>query len=162
MARRLPLPDRAMVRFEGQPFYLEFIAQAMEVVGDPDWRCLIGPADTFESGVPVGYKVAIPRAPLVFPPKVKNRTLDQSVFAEEAQNYKSAEEFADKLEEKFREDESKGWMFPTSAGALKSQLPGSTVLIAAMGAIPKPDGSVRPIHDGTQFVQVNNNMKIED
>jgi len=72
----------------------------------------------------------------VFPPKVKSRALDQFVFSEEASNYKSAEEFAEKLEEKFREDESKGWMFPTTAGVVKSQFPDSTLLIAAMGAIP--------------------------
>ena len=31
-----------------------------------------------------------------------------------------------------------------------------------MGAIPKPDGTVRPIHDGTHFVQVNNHIEIQD
>ena len=31
-----------------------------------------------------------------------------------------------------------------------------------MGAIEKPDGSVRPLHDGTHFVQVNNHIKFQD
>ena len=162
MASRLPMPGQAVLRADGQPFYLEFISQAMEIIGDPDWGMLVGPGDTFSSGVRVGYKEQIQRAPKVFPPKVKSRALDQSIFSEEASNYKSAEEFAEKLESKFREDESRGWMFPTTAGVVKSQFPDSTLLIAAMGAIPKPDGSVRPIHDGTHFAQVNNNIKIED
>ena len=31
-----------------------------------------------------------------------------------------------------------------------------------MGAIKKPDGSVRSIHDGTHFVQVNNGIRFTD
>ena len=35
-------------------------------------------------------------------------------------------------------------------------------MVAALGAIKKPDGSVRPLHDGTHYVQVNNRIVIND
>ena len=53
-------------------------------------------------------------------------------------------------------------MFPTTLGVLREKYPDKPVLIAAMGAIKKPDGSVRPIHDGTHFVQVNNGIQFTD
>lgn len=49
MASRLPMPGQAVFSADGQPFYLEF-SQAMEIIG------VVGPGDTFSSGVPVGYK----------------------------------------------------------------------------------------------------------
>ena len=67
-----------------------------------------------------------------------------------------------KLEEKFREEEELGRMYPTTIGVLQSLFPDRPVLVAAMGAIPKSDGSVRPVHDATHFVQVNNKILIED
>ena len=71
-------------------------------------------------------------------------------------------EHSAKLEEKFREDEKKGMMFCSTMGVLKKKYPDQPILIAAMGAIEKPDGGVRPLHDGTHFVQVNNNIKFQD
>ena len=35
-------------------------------------------------------------------------------------------------------------------------------MVAALGAIAKPDGSVRPLHDGTHYVQVNNGIRFSD
>lgn len=43
------MPGQAVFSADGQPFYLEF-SQAMEIIG------VVGPGDTFSSGVPVGYK----------------------------------------------------------------------------------------------------------
>jgi len=73
-----------------------------------------------------------------------------------------AEQYSKELEEKFRKEESKGWMYPTTQGVLANKYPGTPVLVAALGAIPKPDGTVRPIHDGTHYVQVNNHIEIQD
>ena len=53
-------------------------------------------------------------------------------------------------------------MYPTTLGALKAEFPHRPTLVAAMGAIPKPDGSVRPVHDGTHFVQLNNKIISQD
>ena len=161
-AEVLPMPEQALHRATGQPFYLSLLSQGLRILEDPDWEILISPADGFEVGVPVGYKAPLPRTPEVFPPKRKQRSLDESQFMEEARNYKSAVEHSAKLEEKFREDEKKGMMFCSTMGVLKKKYPDQPILIAAMGAIEKPDGGVRPLHDGTHYVQVNNNIKFQD
>lgn len=83
----------------------------------------------------------------------------QSTGLVEAPNYKSADEMSQDLE-KFREDA--GLMFPSTVGALKQLNPGRPILIAPMGAIRKPNGDVRPLHDGTHGVQVNNAIEIKD
>ena len=88
-ASRLRDPEVAMFRSENQPFFLEMMSQALQVVGDPDWGSLCGDGDNFTNGVPVGYKVALKRTELVFAPKLKHRALDESSFKDEAGNYKS-------------------------------------------------------------------------
>eukprot|EP00435_Cladocopium_sp_Y103_P024615 s4687_g6.t1 len=161
-AALLPMPANATKRAEGQPFLLDMMAQTLKIQGDPDYEILVSHKDSFASGVPVGYGEPIPPAPEVFRLRTKQSNLDSSEYMEEARNYKSAVENKEGLEAKFREDESKGMMFPTTMGVLKEKYPGQPILVAAMGAIKKPDGSVRPIHDGTHFVQVNNGIQFTD
>ena len=45
-------------------------------------------------------------------------------------------------------------------GVLQAMYPSKEIMVAALGAIKKPDGSVRPLHDGTHYVQVNNRIVI--
>ena len=161
-ARLLPRPQSAVEIPEGQPFLLELMSQTLEIFGDPDWMILTTDKESFATGVPVGYGKPLPRVPSVFPERVKQSKLDESEYMAVAKNYKSAEENSKGLEEKFREDESAGLMFPTTMGVLQSMYPSQEILVAALGAIKKPDGSVRPLHDGTHFVQVNNNIVIND
>ena len=47
-------------------------------------------------------------------------------------------------------------------GVLQSMFPSQEIMVAALGDIKKPDGSVRPLHDGTHYVQVNNRIVIND
>ena len=161
-ARLLPRPQSAVEIPEGQPFLLELMSQTLEIFGDPDWMILTTDKESFASGVPVGYDKPLLRVPSVFPERVKQSRLDESEYMSVAKNYKSAEENSKGLEEKFREDKSAGLMFPTTMGVLQSMYPSQEILVAALGAIKKPDGSVRPLHDGTHFVQVNNNIVIND
>ena len=51
-------------------------------------------------------------------------------------------------------------MYPSTLGALKAEFPGKPILVAALGAIAKLDGNVRPLHDRTHYVQVNNGIII--
>ena len=139
---------------------LELMSQTLEIFGDPDWMILTTDKESFATGVPVGYGKPLPRVPAVFPEKVKQSKLDESEYMSVAKNYKSAEENSKGLEEKFKEDESLGLMFPTTMGVLQSMYPFEEILVAALGAIKKPDGSVRPLHDGTHYVQVNNHIEI--
>lgn len=83
---------------DGQPFYLSLLSQGLRLLEDPDWEILTSLNDGFEVGDPVGYKSPLPRTPEVFPPKKKQRTLDESQYQEEARNCKSAIEHADKLD----------------------------------------------------------------
>ena len=52
-------------------------------------------------------------------------------------------------------------MFPSKVGVLQQEY-GSNLRIAAMAAIQKPDGSVRPLHDATHSVMVNHSIKYQD
>ena len=158
----LAAPSNAMRRAEGQPFFLDLMAQTLRIQEDPDFEVLVSSKDSYSTGVPVGYEEPIPPVPEVFRPRLKQSNLDSSDYLEEARNYRSAVENMEGLEQKFREDESKGMMYPTTMGVLKEKYPGKPILVAAMGAIKKPDGSVRPIHDGTHFVQVNNGIQFTD
>ena len=161
-ASLLEVPNSALMIAEGQPFMVDMMAQTLKVLEDPDWELLTSVPDSFSSGVPVGYKEPIPRTPDVFPERLKQSNLDDSICQEISLNYKSAEEHSEGLEKKFREDEAAGMMYPSTLGALKSEFPGKPILVAALGAIAKPDGSVRPLHDGTHYVQVNNGIKFLD
>ena len=58
------------------------------------------------------------------------------------------------LLEKFREEVELGRMESSTYGALKQRYGEENLRIASMGAIQKPDGSVRPVHDGTHGVHV--------
>ena len=157
-----PVPSSAVQKAEGQPFLLDLMAQTLKIQGDPDSEILVASKDSFTTGVPVGYEEPIPPAPEVFRTRTKQSNLDASEYMEEARNYKSAVENQEGLESKFREDEAQGMMYPTTMGVLRERYPGKPILVAAMGAIKKPDGSVRPIHDGTHFVQVNNAIRFTD
>eukprot|EP00439_Symbiodinium_sp_Y106_P019372 s7039_g2.t1 len=146
--------------WKGQPFFLRALACTAEVLEDPDWQILIEGTDCYVTGVPVGFEEELPRVPQVFELKTKSRKLDESDPEHDRKNYPSAEISAEELRAKFREEELAGRMQPTTLGALKSDYPESRIRIASMGAIVKPDGSVRPIHDGTHGVGVNNGIAL--
>ena len=161
-AATLPSKEMALVVPERQPFLLGLIGQSLEVFGDPDFAVYMEGTDSFWTGVPVGYDEPLPRVPSIFPKKEKARPLDDSEFNSMAGNYKSAEGMADDLEKKFKEEEMLGRMIPTTLGRLKTEFPERHPLVAAMGAIRKPNGDVRPLHDGTHYVQLNNQIVFQD
>lgn len=161
-AALLSSKDMALVVPEREPFLLGLIGQSLEACGDPDFAIYMEGTDSFWTGVPVGYDEPLPRIPAIFPQKEKARPLDDSEFNSMACNYKSAEGMADDLEKKFQEEEQLGRMVPTTLGRLKTDFPDRTPLVAAMGAIRKPNGDVRPLHDGTHFVQLNNQIVFQD
>ena len=77
-------------------------------------------------------------------------------------NYRFAELNATQLEEKFREDERAGLMLCTTESEARRKYGEDAVLIAAMGAVTKANGDVRPLHDGTHGVNLNNSIRILD
>jgi hypothetical protein len=161
-AQLLLSPASALELTEGQPFFLHLLAQTLEVMEDPDYQVLVQDKESFATGVPVGLDEPLPRVPAVFPPKEKHRKLDDSDYIPFSENYKSAELVAEELENKFREEERLGRMYPTTLAALKAKHPDREVLVASMGAIQKPNGDIRPIHDATHHVQLNNRIVFRD
>ena len=158
----LPDPTSALKVPEGQPFLLYGLAQWLEIFQDPDVGSLVDAQDSFASGVPVGVLEPLPRTPQVFPPKLKHKKLDDSDFNPIAVNYPSARVSVADLEKKFLEEEALGRMFPLRLSVAKERFGGDKLRVAAMAAITKPDGSVRPLHDGTHSVQVNNAIVYRD
>ena len=154
-------PTEAMVVDTGQPFLLRLLSQWLEVFEDPDVACLVNTTDSFATGVNVGVDDPLPRTPQVFPPKVKHRKLDGTEFNPIADNYISGQLSAKELEDKFREEETLGRMEPSKMSVLKARH-GERLRVAAMAAISKPDGGVRPLHDATHSVMVNHAIKYRD
>ena len=157
------LPDckGALVRDQGQPFFLRLLSQWLEIFDDPDFSCLVNDAESFATGVNLGVDTPLPRTPQVFPEKVKHRKLDTTDFNPIAENYASAQISSDELVQNFREEESLGRMFPSKLGVLKEKY-GDRLSVASMAAIAKPDGGVRPLHDATHSVMVNRSIKYQD
>lgn len=102
------LPDckGALVRDQGQPFFLRLLSQWLEIFDDPDFSCLVNDAESFATGVNLGVDTPLPRTPQVFPEKVKHRKLDTTDFNPIAENYASAQISSDELVQNFREEES--------------------------------------------------------
>ncbi|CAK9006461.1 Uncharacterized protein SCF082_LOCUS9026, partial [Durusdinium trenchii] len=155
-------PKDAGIVDEGQPFYLRALSQWLKVFEDPDVHWLVDESDSFASGVPLGVEEPLPRSPQVFPPKVRHRKLDETEFNPLAVNYPSGQLSRKELEEKFREEESLGRMFPSKLSVLRTKYGEHRVRVAAMAAIAKPDGSVRPLHDATHSVKVNHSIVYQD
>lgn len=155
--RLLDDPSDAAVVDEGQPFYLRALSQWLKRFGDPDAHWLADVEDSFATGVFVGVDKPLPRSPQIFPPKLKRKKLDDTEFMPIAENYVSAQVSSKELDDKFREEEKLGRMHPSKLGVLQQEY-GSTLRVAAMAAILKPDGTVRPLHGATHSVMVNHSI----
>ena len=161
LAELVGAPESALLVDNGQPFFLRLLASWLRRYGDPDVSVLVDDPFSFASGVYVGEDMPLPRTPQVFPPKDKQKKLDESEFNPIAENYSSAQLSAAELEAKFREEESLGRMFPSKLSVLQKQY-GDRLRVASMAAIVKPDGGVRPLHDATHSVKVNNSIVYQD
>ena len=142
-------PAGALEVPERQPFYLFLLAQSLQILGDPDWAILTQGEECYANGVPLGHDKPLPRTPQVFRKRLKSRKLDETPFDPIMSNYVSAELSSEQLEAQFRKDAEQGMMIATTEGAVKQEFGPDQLLIAAMGAIKKPNGDVRPLRDAT-------------
>ena len=53
-------------------------------------------------------------------------------------------------------------MGPTTEAAVEAEYGPGRLLVAAMGAVSKPNGEVRPLHDGTHGIGLNNKIRVLD
>ena len=162
IATTLPDPEQALCKPDGQPFMLHMLSQSLKILGDPDYEILDQGSESFAEGVPLGWDKPIGRTPQVFPKRIHFRKLDESDFDPSMVNYRSAELNAAQLEEKFRQDEQAGMMLCTTEPEARRKYGSEAVLIAAMGAVTKANGDVRPLHDGTHGINLNNSIVILD
>ena len=162
MAATLPDHEQALCKPVGQPFMLHMLSQSLKILGDPDYEMLDQGNESFAEGVPLGWDKPIARTPQVFPKRTHFRKLDESDFDPSMVNYRSAEMNAAQLEEKFRQDEQAGMMLCTTEPEARRKYGSEAVLIAAMGAVTKANGDVRPLHDGTHGINLNNSIVILD
>ncbi|CAE7254008.1 unnamed protein product [Symbiodinium microadriaticum] len=162
LASLTPDPQLSLTVPERQPFYLHLLAQSLRELGDPDWAILTQGEECFAQGVPLGDVSPLGRVPQVFRARVKERRLDESEYNPDMVNYSSAELSGDQLEEHFRKEESLGRMYPSTEAAIAEEFGAGKLLVSAMGALQKPNGDVRPLHDGTHGVRLNNSIKVLD
>ena len=116
--------------------------------------------DSYSSGVSLGYDEPAPHIPQVYEPKCKSRKLDESEEEWLRQNYESANQSSEQLEQKFREEELLDRMFPSTLPVLRERFGPDRVRVASLGAILKEDGTARPLHDATHGVHVNTRIRI--
>ncbi|CAE7776784.1 unnamed protein product, partial [Symbiodinium microadriaticum] len=113
---------------------------------DPDWEAIACQQDSYVTGV---YEF-----------KFKSRKLDDSEDEWHRDNYSSAKQTVEQLEQKFKEEEALGRMAPSTLPVLEQKYGKDRVRIASLGSLLKPDGSARPLHDGTHGVRVNNSIRM--
>jgi hypothetical protein len=156
-------PAKAAILSPGQPFFLEAASQTLEAMGDPDYRILTKAKHSYDTGVPLGCgPKGMPRTPAVFRRKTHWRKLDDSETDHDMQNYKTAKEATDSLLASFKEEEEMGMMYRIPIEQAKERWREGELRIAALGAIQKPDGSYRVLHDATHGVMVNGEIRIRD
>ena len=145
-----------------QPFFLFALEETMRRMGDEDADIISrNPGDNYVEGRLVGAGAPFEPAPLIFRGKEKGRVYDDSEFTPFAQNYQSAEEAAQTIQQQFEEEEKLGWMYPLSEAEARKRF-GERLRVASLAAIPKDESAVRVLFDGTHSVQVNNEINIKD
>ena len=78
--RLAELVGAALAVDEGQPFFLRLLASWLRCYEGPDVSVLVDDQFCFSTGVHVGEDRPLPRTPQVFPPKDKQKKLDESDF----------------------------------------------------------------------------------
>ena len=156
-ARLEMLPER-------QPFYLEAISELLRLAGDPDWRRYTKATWSFASGVPSGVGVRLPRTPALFFRKTTHRKFEgaEDLLSDDLrENYPSARDHEDQIEEQFRKEVALGAMVEMTLEDARAEF-GGALSVASLGAIPKSDDTVRVVHDGTHGQHVNDRIKVRD
>ena len=143
-----------------QPFYLHAISSTARLLEDPDWEAIACQQDSYVTGVAIGFDEPAPHLPQVYEFKFKSGKLDDSEDEWHRDNYSSAKQTVEQLEQKFKEEEALGRMAPSTLPVLEQKYGKDRVRIASLGSLLKPDGSARPLHDGTHGVRVNNSIRM--
>ena len=156
---------------QSSPLEFRLLGAFLKHTGDPERDF-----PNFASGVRVGVGVRMPRVPAVYPRKRQWRLREQeNLDAQLAKwgqgadndNYASAKEFLDAVEEQLEQSVSKGQaVMLTEAEARRKY--GRKLVVASLGAQWKNgakesgDLVVRLLFDGTHGVPVNSSIRVRD
>ena len=105
IADQAGVPEAERGVADGQSFHLGILSKLLQVLKDPDWRC-VGEA---AAGVPLGVDVEMPRTPAVFEAKTKWELADDGLHPErEVPNYGSVQGFEEQVECLFQAEAKMG------------------------------------------------------
>eukprot|EP00439_Symbiodinium_sp_Y106_P006633 s14528_g1.t1 len=147
-----------------QPFFLEAISELLRLAGDPDWRQYTASSVSFSEGVPIKVGIRLPRTPALFERKHKHRKYpdaDTPLDDDLRENYPGARDNPDRLDEQLAKEMGLGAMVAYDLDQARA-LHGDTLSVASLGAVPKPDGSLRVVHDGSNGQHINDCIRVRD
>ena len=148
----------------GSLFIWKAVSELLRLAGDPDWRRCAQSSQAFSKGVPLGVDVRLPRAPALFHRKHKQRTYsgaDRGFDDCVREYYPLAREHDEQVGKQFRREVEVGCMVKYELEQAQREF-GSSISVASIGAIPKPDSSVRVIHDATNGLRLNDCIRVRD
>ena len=155
----------------GQLIEMRLIGCMLRAIGDPDWEIF----RELEAGVRLGVGVELPRTPKVFPEKRKWSLSSQAdavpggaIDGAWRTNYVSAKNHVEEVKKVLEDQAARRYpqviVLPEEEATKKY---GRALSVASLGAVEKgtrDDGTVevRIVHDGTNGVQVNSEIKVRD
>ena len=151
-------------RAERQPFFLRAIVQLLRLAGDPDWRHYAEASRSFEKGVPLGVNFRLPRTPALFTRKLRHRQYkeaDADLDGGLRDNYASTKGHEEQIAKQFEKEVALGAMVEMGLEEARLEF-GEDLTTASIGAIPKPDSTVRVVHDGTHGQHVDDKIRVRD
>ena len=153
------LPVREHV--PNSPFLFAAIEELLRISQDPDYKAYFSSSQSFAKGVRVGVGAKLPRVPAVFERKEKwRRYAEESLDAQTRENYISATQQANVVQEQFLAEAELGAMVEMRLDEAQERF--DNLVIASLGAIEKKDGTYRVIHDGTHGINVNSSIRVRD
>ena len=142
----------------GQAIDFGLLAMAAEFLGDPDAgfarKCLLG--------VPIGFGIDLQSNPAIWPPKRKWKLDKKAGGTPQAinKNYPSADLYREQLSKEIEEQIAGGMMQRTTFKKAKERY-GNRLRIASLAVINEGE-SYRVVHDATNRVMINHEIRIPD
>ena len=145
---------------ERQPFFLHAISEMLRLADDPDWRQYTVATHSYALGV----DFRMPRNPALFGRKLKHRDytgLGGDPGDNWRDNYSSVEPYVEQIEKQFEDEIRLGSMIKLDPDEAVHRY-GSKLAVASLGAVPKPDKTVRVVFDATHGQHINDSIRVRD
>jgi hypothetical protein len=135
--------------------FLYLVGQFLQ---DPDFASMA----EFCEGVRIGVDTTLKRTMEVWPPKAKwpLNEFGTDPVTELNQNYPSAKTFHEQLLEDIADQKSRGWILETTLEEAQKRF--GKVSVAALAVIEEKPGKTRTLLDGSNHVQINHRIRVQD